>query len=255
MLNKFKTLMILSVSLPIVYGCNDEDSNSILTNLQKNQAKWESLNSSGYEYQYQKSCFCEDSATAPRNVLVTDNQVVSLANKMTTEALRLDAYPTQTVDGLFDLIRLEESRVETLLVEYDDETGYPTMISVDPNLQIADDEYTINNSLLQLAQNTACTDDVRPGVQINVVDQSTQSPINCGLVITAEEGEFSETVETDSTSCDNTTAVNMVYERQGFYTLTISKQGYQDTVIDEVGVADGLCHVFTRDLTVAMIAE
>jgi hypothetical protein len=244
--------IVLAALLPLVISCGDGNSNQILRDLRTNQAKWESLNVSDYQYEYKESCFCPTSVVAPRTVLVNANEVVSITRTDNAEGLRPSQYQTLTVDELFDRIRLEESRAESLIVEYDPVMGYPTLISVDGNFQIADDEYTISTGQLLLGQDTPCTQDFRPGLRLNVIDQADQSPMNCGLVATAEEGGFTEVVETNPTDCNDQMEISMLGERAGFYTLTVEKAGYQTQVVEDLGIGKDLCHVITREVTLEL---
>ena len=244
-------LIFLAALLPLVISCGDGNSNQILRDLRTNQAKWENLNANDYHYEYKESC-CSISDVSSRKVLVIANEVVSITRSDNAEGLRPSQYQTLTVDELFDRIRLEESRADALIVEYDPIMGYPTLISVDGNFQIADDEYTISTEQLSLGHNTVCTLDFRPGLLLNVVDQADQSPMNCGLVATAEEGDFTEVVETNSSDCNDQMEISMLGERAGFYTLTVEKAGYQTRIIEDLGIGKDLCHVITREVTLEL---
>jgi hypothetical protein len=55
-----------------------------------------------------------------------------------------------TVEGLFERIREAiDQEAEVLVVEYDEEFGYPTLASVDISRMIADEEYSFTASQLE----------------------------------------------------------------------------------------------------------
>jgi hypothetical protein len=239
----------------LLLGCGGSDSNDLLDDLNANRAKWESANIDNYQFEYQISCFCTEETTLPRLVLVEDGQVAYQTIIEGNVALPRDDAYTETIDSLFQLIALEESRAESLTVKYDPELGYPTEISVDINEQTADDEYTLTISDLVAEGDVACTATVEDGLLLSVTDQTTQMPIACGVTATAMEEAYSETVMVDDTDCVDDDLIAMLEERPGFYSLTVQKQGYQDYQVDNVGIGKDLCHVLTREFNVELIPE
>ena len=239
----------------LLLGCGGSDSNDTLDDLNANRAKWENGNIDNYQFEYQVSCFCTEETILPRLVLVEDGQVTSQTIVEGNIALPLDDATTESIDSLFQLIALEESRAESLSVKYDPELGYPTEISVDINEQIADDEYTLTISNLVAEGDVACTATVEDGLLLSVTDKTTQMPIACGVTATVTEEAYSETVEIDDTDCADDDLIAMLEERPGFYSLTVQKQGYQDYLVDNVGIGKDLCHVLTREFNVELIPE
>ena len=239
----------------LLLGCGGSDSNDLLDDLNANRAKWESANIDNYQFEYQISCFCTEETTLPRLVLVEDGQVAYQTIIEGNVALPRDDAYTETIDSLFQLIALEESRAESLTVKYDPELGYPTEISVDINEQTADDEYTLTISDLVDEGGVACTATVEDGLLLSVTDQTTQMPIACGVTATAMGEAYSETVMVDATDCVDDDLIAMLEERPGFYSLTVQKQGYQDYQVDNVGIGKDLCHVLTREFNVELIPE
>lgn len=187
--------------------------------------------------------------------MVEDGQVTSQTIIEGNIALPLDDATTESIDSLFQLIALEESRAESLSVKYDPELGYPTEISVDINEQIADDEYTLTISNLVAESDVACTATVEDSLLLSVTDQAMQMPIACGVTATAMEEAYSETVMVDDTDCADDSLIAMLDERPGFYTLSVQKQGYQDYLVDNIGIGKDLCHVLTREFNVELIPE
>lgn len=239
----------------LLLGCGGSDSNDLLDDLNANRAKWESANIDNYQFEYQISCFCTEETTLPRLVLVEDGQVAYQTIIEGNVALPRDDAYTESIDSLFQLIALEESRAESLTVKYDPELGYPTEISVDINEQTADDEYTLTISDLVAEGDVACTATVEDGLLLSVTEQTSQMPIACGVTASVTEEAYSETVMVDDTDCADDDVIAMLDERPGFYTLTVQKQGYQDYQVDNVGIGKDLCHVLTREFNVELIPE
>ena len=247
-----KQVLSIAVIVATLSGCGG--SSDVLDDLNLHRQKWEQLNVANYQFQSQTSCFCTPEAVAPRNVLVENNQVVSLMVLDSTMALKQDDFQSRTIDQLFSLIALEESRAETLIVEYHSQMGYPTLISVDGSNQVADDEYTIQINGLQLARDTACTEEARPGMVVNLLDAASKELINCSAEITVSEDDFIATFVNDGQACDNNAGMNMVTERSGFYQLTAVRPGYETVELSNIGVARDLCHVATQSVLVEMRA-
>ena len=239
----------------LLLGCGGSDSNDVLDDLNANRAKWESANVDTYQFEYQLSCFCVEETTLPRLVLVEGSQVTSQTIIEGNIALPLDDATAESIDSLFQLIALEESRAESLSVKYDPELGYPTEIRVDINEQTADDEYTLYISDVVPAGDVACTATVEDGLLLSVTDQTTQMPIACGVTATATEEAYSETVIVDEADCADDDLIAMLNERPGFYSLTVQKQGYQDYHVDNIGIGKDLCHVLTREFNVELVPE
>ena len=255
-----KLLALLIAASVALAGCNGESDDLppgklSMSNFKKNRSKWESLQVDDYQMHYRLACFCLDDATSQRLVKVTGNQLDSAVNADTNAALLGETYETLTIDELFGRIALEESRADKLYVEYDATYGYPTKISVDGNEQMADDEYTITVSDVKFVNDVTCTTEIQPGLLLTVVDNISQSAIGCGVTVTAEEGSYSETVMNSESDCMVEAPIAMLAERPGFYTLTISSDGYQTLTLDNVGVGADLCHVITREITIGLTPE
>lgn len=243
----------------LITACNS-DSNDILAKLKENRSKWENKNIGTYQLSYRKSCFCLDEAVQTRKVFVEDDEVVSQVIADTNEALRTSDFEVFTINELFALIALEESTVESIEVEYDEEFGYPTVIRIDGNKQIADDEYSLYITEFDpITEPVSCTTDVTYGLSLSIIDIGDATPIACDVTVTAIDHEqnvdYSETAINDGTACSDDTAIAMLAERAGFYKLTIEKTGYQTLTIEDVGIGRGICHVYPYELTVELTQE
>lgn len=248
---KIGLALFISASLS---GC-DKDSDNTLAQLNKNRQIWENENISTYAMQYRRSCECLEEVTATRNVLVENDVVTSQVIQENNKALSTEEFEAQTISELFELIALSESSADNISVEYDATYGYPTQIGIDPNRQIADDEFLLTISALTRQDEIGCTAELVAGLSLIVLNETTGEPMNCDVVVTATDGAYTEMVNNNDTSCSDDTAINMIEERDGFYQLTIEKDYYETLVIDEFGIGRGLCHVFPRTLIVELVPE
>lgn len=250
-MNSFVRLAAVVAASNLLTAC-EPDSNKVLENLNENRAKWESANIDTYQFEYSISCNCLDEDTLLRLVVVNAGEVVSQTIIKSHVALPLDQGRAESIAELFELIAYEESRAESVTVEYDPDLGYPTKINVDIEKRIADDEYTLYISNVVNSEDLACTTEVLSGLNISIVDSSTQNAAACGVTVTATEGDFSESVYNTDVGCDDSALISMLDERPGFYTLTFEKPGYQAYQIDDVGIGQDLCHVLPRQLEVEL---
>lgn len=114
---------------------------------------------------------------------------------------------------------------------------------------------------ITLSTLTGCGDEgcmpyVGPGVRLTVQDLMG-SPVLCGSTVHVHtiEGELIEYREFFNASCSDSTSpqVNLLEERPGNFQLTISKDGYNDAVIDVVVELNSAgCNVIPVDVTVQL---
>jgi len=95
-----------------------------------------------------------------------------------------------------------------------------------------------------------CSQDIRPGIDIEVRDSRTGAPAACGATAEIREGDYLETLDAASrcTVIPDTTALFGAWERAGTYKVTVHKAGYQEWVKDDVVVVADQCHVQTMTL-------
>lgn len=247
-------LLIVGASASALSGCND-DNGSLLNELSASRIRWESLNADNYQMTYQRGCNCLPDATAARTVLVKDSQVRSATIIDSGESLDTTTYSSLTVDELFARIALEESRAERVEATFHPQRGYPTSFYVDGSSQIADDEFSITVSELYLPEDVVCTTEVVPGLLITAEDSPDGAPAACGMTITATDSSYSETVTNDAVGCEDDSAVSMLEERPGFYSLTFSKPGFETVTIEDFGIGADLCHVIQREIKVTLTPQ
>lgn len=92
----------------------------------------------------------------------------------------------------------------------------------------------------------ACTQELRPGLVVEVRDAGTGAPAADGARLIARDGDYVETVE--GPPVPGMTFLQAAGERAGKYTVTIQKAGYQDWTRSNIWVRDDGCHVSTARL-------
>ncbi len=97
-----------------------------------------------------------------------------------------------------------------------------------------------------------CTTEAVPAINVLVRLGASTTPTSEGVTVVANSGSFTETLQTQS-------AIDPLfvgaYERQGTYTVTVSKEGYQTYTSAPFTVSRDECHVITKQLTVALVAN
>ena len=141
MFNKFIIAVLL---LSVFSSCNSDD---IVTEKQRvlNQAiqLWQSQQIENYIWNERISCFC--GGVLEWDLFVKDK----IKEKVEFDETNLPQGQTyddilegaKTVEDAFDFIETLLSKdIASLIIEYDDQYGFPTEINIDYDFQIADDE-------------------------------------------------------------------------------------------------------------------
>ena len=133
-------LLILSLLFIGFISCDSEDIivETDLSTLDKQQQLWESNGIDSYTFTQSISCFCSKEYREPKEVVVRDGVIVSVAG----EAYDADIHQSiLTVDARFDYIRKSLAREpEMFSVEYDAVYGFPSRFYFDFSFVIADEE-------------------------------------------------------------------------------------------------------------------
>ncbi len=95
-----------------------------------------------------------------------------------------------------------------------------------------------------------CTPSFEPGITVTVADAKTKTALEAQIVI--REGTFQETLRVQGATASGQTIYGGAFERPGKYTVTASMSGYRPTVLNDVQVAKGECHVATRRLAIEL---
>jgi hypothetical protein len=206
-----KKLKLGLVILLTCIGCNS-DTNDQQKMLDDNQAKWESLNITDYTFTQRRSCFCVPEVVQPTVLLIKDNQTVLSYTEQDAEIVDKQYRSSfLTVNELFSKVNSLIDNSESLTVEYHSKYGYPTLISVDIDKQIADDEFSINSGDFVDNTDVVCPEIFYPSFTLNIIDNDTQAPLNCDVYgrFQFEDKEAEEFNLDTSNQCDPTTAIDI----------------------------------------------
>ena len=133
-------LLILSLLFIGFISCDSKDVavETDLSTLDKQQQLWESKGIDSYSFTQRISCFCSEEYREPKEVVVRDGVIVSVAGV----AYDADIHQSiLTVDARFDYIRKSLAREpEMFSVEYDAVYGFPSRFYFDFSFMIADEE-------------------------------------------------------------------------------------------------------------------
>ena len=136
-----KTRLLISSLLFIGFiSCDSKDVavETDLNTLDKQQQLWESNGIDSYTFTQSISCFCSEEYREPKEVVVRDGVIVSLAGVTYDAELQQSIL---TVAARFDYIRKSLAREpEIFSVEYDAVYGFPSRFYFDFSLMIADEE-------------------------------------------------------------------------------------------------------------------
>ena len=133
------------LALALVFSsCNSDDS--VLDELTKNRQLWQSHQIEDYSWNERISCFC--AGPLERDIFVVnlikekvDFDETGYDPEYLEELREFVFNSAKTIDDAFDLVEVLLSReVAQLEIQYDEVYGFPTLISVDYEEQIADDE-------------------------------------------------------------------------------------------------------------------
>lgn len=94
-----------------------------------------------------------------------------------------------------------------------------------------------------------CPDNYAYGIVVSVRDSTTGADAVAGATGIASDGAFRDSVSIPSGTSPHASAISLVGERAGTYTVTVRKAGYRDWTNSNVVVTRDACHVRTVTLT------
>ena len=98
----------------------------------------------------------------------------------------------------------------------------------------------------------ACTEEAKAGLNITIKDAETNVYLSDGVSVIATDGSYSETL----VSFDVTEPIfSGAYEREGNYTITVSKSGYVTYTSEIITVTSDVCHVIPQQRTILLQPE
>ena len=140
-----KNIIYISLLFALL-SCDNEPDSDLIT-WQNNWNKWESMNMNHYVYNFRASCYCIDEWVREVSVTVNNNSVISVLFTNDGEPPQtLQISDWHTINSLFDLSKAIIEEAAEFKLEYDRTYGNPTLISVDWDFEIADDEFIFNLS-------------------------------------------------------------------------------------------------------------
>lgn len=94
----------------------------------------------------------------------------------------------------------------------------------------------------------ACTDELRAGIVVTVLDAATGAPIPGWISVVARDGEFVDSVPHPPAVVDHEVygPFPVTYERPGTYQVRVVAAGYREWIQEDVRVAEDECHVRTQ---------
>ena len=137
-------LMVLPALLLASCSLFGEEDGAV-SEIEEQRRRWERLAIDTYEYDLTLSCFCV--SVGPVRVQVRADTVFSATALETGEPVT-DEFRARTIDSLFDVLEdavvREAHRLDT---EYDDTFHHPTLVDIDYNKNVVDEEvqYTAEN--------------------------------------------------------------------------------------------------------------
>ena len=135
-------LALVLVAVLVGSGCSVLDDPREPAALVEARARWAAAGPASYSMTLTRSCYCPREFSGPFGVTVRDGAVASVT--LDGEAVPLER--ALTIEALFDLVAeayaRDAARVDVI---YDLGLGYPTHVSIDYSVQIADEEiaYTV----------------------------------------------------------------------------------------------------------------
>ena len=142
-----RSLSVLSICLCFHIACtNEPDSDLIIW--QNNWNKWQSMDMTKYSFGFRASCNCIDEWVREVNVSVSNDTITSvffIDDSLPPIKLQFDQW--HTINALFDFSKSFIEQAYQYDIQYDNTYGNPTLMLVDWDSDIADDEVTffVNN--------------------------------------------------------------------------------------------------------------
>lgn len=124
-----------------------------LSELERNQQKWQDANVSHYRFSLFVGCFCVFSQDMPLNIEVQDGKVVSMeyqSGNAIDESSREVFRHYETIDQIFaELEKDLNGEADEVTVAYDSVYGYPAQVNIDFVKDATDDEIALNISAFE----------------------------------------------------------------------------------------------------------
>ena len=97
-----------------------------------------------------------------------------------------------------------------------------------------------------------CTTEAVAALNVTVRLGDSTTPTSEGITVVATDGDYTETLQVINTT--NPTFIG-AFERQGNYTRTVSKDGYQTFTSGVISITRDQCHVIPEQIHVVLVAN
>jgi hypothetical protein len=132
----------------LVAACGFLEPDDPREDLSDARALWAAQAITRHEFRFARSCECLPEETRLYRIRVTDGAVVEVRDAATGNPAP-SSYAAPTVEELFALVQDAVDRgAARIEAQYDSVLGYPTRISVDYDLQVADEELMLRAEAL-----------------------------------------------------------------------------------------------------------
>ena len=114
------------------------------------RAKWDREDPGAYQFKFSRSCECDPEVFREKLVTVSGDMITGAMYTDDNTAVPTTAYSAiMTVRGSFDRIQdaIDEDAY-SIHVTYDPTLGYPSRVSIDYSLDIADEEFSAHTDEL-----------------------------------------------------------------------------------------------------------
>lgn len=143
-------LVLLVAGSPVAgAGCTASEPSIDARNLEAARTRFASRSQPSYAFTWRiLSCFCSSDSLRPTRITVTNG---AITRAVFVDDQRPVAEPERgllrTIDGVFALIEQAiADGADELQVTYDDQYGFPAMLSIDPARTTSDDELSLQLS-------------------------------------------------------------------------------------------------------------
>jgi hypothetical protein len=101
-----------------------------------------------YRFTWRRSCECTTESTAQMRITVVSGEITEVFNLETEQAVPAEVRSSlKTIEGVFDMIEdAYNEDAASIHVTYDPAQHFPASVSIDYDLQVADEEFSLQIS-------------------------------------------------------------------------------------------------------------
>ena len=131
-------------TLATALGCADGLGPTDEFQLLEARDTWDRVAISSYTYEYRLSCLCDSPAPEFTRIIVEDGEVQGVAPIENPQAVETSIREQfDDIQGLLDFVdQLLGQQPDAFLATYDQDLGFPTLVSVDLDFDRSGDEFT-----------------------------------------------------------------------------------------------------------------